>query len=359
MRLRSSARRWSRPVRVHHQHRVTVRVGVPDARFYDHLDAEPPFLKPPAYGASKAALVNLTRYPGHAWGPSGVRVNALSPGGVEGGQDPEFKRKFTSRVPLGRMAATRISGSAYIPRIGRLVRCNRYRTPGGRWVYRLVNPSTEAAPRWETFGFREFIPNFIDGKEIPARSGECFFKRAPATGGGARRGRPLESRRCRRRHRRGSACTTGLGRRDGRQSGRSAQVDRARPARAARRSGPARRRRNGKVDEGRPRRDQRRHRNGNVHRRRGPAILWPDHHECGSQQVGAYRAPTPRRRRADHRGQHADRQRRLESVSGAALRQRSGAQGRRRHAAERLVLRPDRLRGRPAARRAQCRARIR
>jgi NAD(P)-dependent dehydrogenase (short-subunit alcohol dehydrogenase family) len=33
-----------------------------------------------------------------------VRVNALSPGGVEGGQDPEFKRKFMSRVPLGRMA---------------------------------------------------------------------------------------------------------------------------------------------------------------------------------------------------------------------------------------------------------------
>ncbi len=76
----------------------------PDARLYDHLEADPPFLKPPAYGASKAALVNLTRYLATHWGPSGVRVNALSPGGVEGGQDPEFKRKFTSRVPLGRMA---------------------------------------------------------------------------------------------------------------------------------------------------------------------------------------------------------------------------------------------------------------
>jgi NAD(P)-dependent dehydrogenase (short-subunit alcohol dehydrogenase family) len=39
------------------------------------------------------------------FGPAGVRVNALSPGGVEGGQDLEFKRKFASRVPLGRMAA--------------------------------------------------------------------------------------------------------------------------------------------------------------------------------------------------------------------------------------------------------------
>jgi len=77
----------------------------PDARFYDHLPADPPFLKPPAYGASKAGLLNLTRYLATHWGPAGVRVNALSPGGVEGGQDPEFKRKFTQRVPLGRMAA--------------------------------------------------------------------------------------------------------------------------------------------------------------------------------------------------------------------------------------------------------------
>jgi NAD(P)-dependent dehydrogenase (short-subunit alcohol dehydrogenase family) len=77
----------------------------PDARFYEHLPTDPPFLKPPAYGASKAALVNLTRYLATHWGPAGVRVNALSPGGVEGGQDPEFKRKFNERVPLGRMCA--------------------------------------------------------------------------------------------------------------------------------------------------------------------------------------------------------------------------------------------------------------
>jgi NAD(P)-dependent dehydrogenase (short-subunit alcohol dehydrogenase family) len=31
-------------------------------------------------------------------------VNALSPGGVLGGQDEEFKRKFCNRVPMGRMA---------------------------------------------------------------------------------------------------------------------------------------------------------------------------------------------------------------------------------------------------------------
>jgi NAD(P)-dependent dehydrogenase (short-subunit alcohol dehydrogenase family) len=76
----------------------------PDARFYDHIVSDPPFLKPPAYGASKAAVVNLTKYFATAWGPRGVRVNTLSPGGVLGAQDDQFKSKFNARVPLGRMA---------------------------------------------------------------------------------------------------------------------------------------------------------------------------------------------------------------------------------------------------------------
>ena len=76
----------------------------PDSRFYDHLQSDPPFLKPPAYGASKAAVVNLTKYLATHWAPHGVRVNTLSPGGVLGDQDEEFKRKFCHRVPLGRMA---------------------------------------------------------------------------------------------------------------------------------------------------------------------------------------------------------------------------------------------------------------
>jgi NAD(P)-dependent dehydrogenase (short-subunit alcohol dehydrogenase family) len=74
----------------------------PIPTLYDHI--EPPFTKPAAYGASKAAVVNLTRYFARLWGPYGVRVNALSPGGVRGGQDDEFVRKYSERVPLGRMA---------------------------------------------------------------------------------------------------------------------------------------------------------------------------------------------------------------------------------------------------------------
>jgi NAD(P)-dependent dehydrogenase (short-subunit alcohol dehydrogenase family) len=77
----------------------------PDPSFYDHLEIDPPFLKPAAYGASKAGVVQLTRYLARLWGPSGVRVNVLSPGGVAGDQDETFLRKYTARVPLGRMAA--------------------------------------------------------------------------------------------------------------------------------------------------------------------------------------------------------------------------------------------------------------
>jgi NAD(P)-dependent dehydrogenase (short-subunit alcohol dehydrogenase family) len=76
----------------------------PDPKLYDHMPVDPPFLKPPAYGASKAGVLSLTRYFARLWGPRGVRVNALSPGGVAGDQDAEFVRKYTDRVPLGRLA---------------------------------------------------------------------------------------------------------------------------------------------------------------------------------------------------------------------------------------------------------------
>jgi NAD(P)-dependent dehydrogenase (short-subunit alcohol dehydrogenase family) len=76
----------------------------PDPAFYDHMGLDPPFLKPAAYGASKAGVLALTRYFAKLWAPHGVRVNAISPGGVAGGQDDEFLRKYCARVPLGRMA---------------------------------------------------------------------------------------------------------------------------------------------------------------------------------------------------------------------------------------------------------------
>ena len=76
----------------------------PGQRFYDHLSGDPQFLKMPSYGASKAAVVNLTKYFSTLWGEKGVRVNTLSPGGVKAGQDEMFIKKYCHRVPLGRMA---------------------------------------------------------------------------------------------------------------------------------------------------------------------------------------------------------------------------------------------------------------
>jgi NAD(P)-dependent dehydrogenase (short-subunit alcohol dehydrogenase family) len=76
----------------------------PDPRLYDHLPGAAPFVKSPAYGASKAGVVNLSKFFATHWAGRGVRVNTLSPGGVLGGQDPAFREKYSARVPLGRMA---------------------------------------------------------------------------------------------------------------------------------------------------------------------------------------------------------------------------------------------------------------
>ncbi|MFC6879633.1 MULTISPECIES: SDR family oxidoreductase [Actinomadura] len=78
----------------------------PDPRLYEHLAQDPPFLKPPAYGMSKAGVCALSRYLAALWGRQGVRVNTLSPGGVSGGQDRRFRELFGARTPMGRMART-------------------------------------------------------------------------------------------------------------------------------------------------------------------------------------------------------------------------------------------------------------
>jgi NAD(P)-dependent dehydrogenase (short-subunit alcohol dehydrogenase family) len=76
----------------------------PDANFYSHLAGNAPFIKSPAYGASKAGVVSLSKFFATHWAGRGVRVNTLSPGGVQAGQDEQFKTKYGARVPLARMA---------------------------------------------------------------------------------------------------------------------------------------------------------------------------------------------------------------------------------------------------------------
>jgi NAD(P)-dependent dehydrogenase (short-subunit alcohol dehydrogenase family) len=77
----------------------------PDPHFYDHLGGNAPFIKSPAYGASKAGVVSLSKFFATHWADAGVRVNTLSPGGVLAGQDEQFKAKYSARVPLRRMAS--------------------------------------------------------------------------------------------------------------------------------------------------------------------------------------------------------------------------------------------------------------
>jgi NAD(P)-dependent dehydrogenase (short-subunit alcohol dehydrogenase family) len=77
----------------------------PDPRIYEGSDyLGGPINTPAVYSASKAAILGLTRHLAAHWAPQGIRVNALTPGGVESGQNERFRANYASRVPLGRMA---------------------------------------------------------------------------------------------------------------------------------------------------------------------------------------------------------------------------------------------------------------
>lgn len=81
-------------------------VFAPDQRLYRKpgLPPERQPVKPVTYPVIKTALLGLTRYLATYWNESGIRVNALSPGGVFNGQGDEFVARLSQLIPLGRMA---------------------------------------------------------------------------------------------------------------------------------------------------------------------------------------------------------------------------------------------------------------
>lgn len=77
----------------------------PDKRIYKksfYLGQE--ISSPAVYTASKAAIIGLTKYLAAYWGDKGIRVNSITPGGVDSGQNDIFKQNYSNRVPLERMA---------------------------------------------------------------------------------------------------------------------------------------------------------------------------------------------------------------------------------------------------------------
>jgi NAD(P)-dependent dehydrogenase (short-subunit alcohol dehydrogenase family) len=61
---------------------------------------------PVEYAAIKGGVINLTKYLASYLGKYGIRVNALSPGGVFNNQSEEFVKKYSSQVVLGNRMAS-------------------------------------------------------------------------------------------------------------------------------------------------------------------------------------------------------------------------------------------------------------
>jgi NAD(P)-dependent dehydrogenase (short-subunit alcohol dehydrogenase family) len=59
---------------------------------------------PAVYSAAKAGVVGLTRWLATYWADKQIRVNAIAPGGTMAHENETFMRRYSNRVPMGRMA---------------------------------------------------------------------------------------------------------------------------------------------------------------------------------------------------------------------------------------------------------------
>ena len=72
----------------------------PDPSLYEGTE----MANPAAYGASKGGLLQLVRHLATTLAPD-VRVNAVSPGGIERGQPESFQERYRGRTPLRRLGS--------------------------------------------------------------------------------------------------------------------------------------------------------------------------------------------------------------------------------------------------------------
>lgn len=82
----------------------TYGIVAPDQDLYLDEEGNQKFFKPPAYSVTKGGVISLTKFLASYWGKDGIRVNTLSPGGVENNQDEYFIKKYSDKTMLKRMA---------------------------------------------------------------------------------------------------------------------------------------------------------------------------------------------------------------------------------------------------------------
>lgn len=85
-------------------------VAAPRFELYDGL----PMTQPAEYAAAKAGILGITRYFASLLGKDGIRVNAISPGGIAANQPESFVAAYRKRLLIGDglLLPRHISGAA-------------------------------------------------------------------------------------------------------------------------------------------------------------------------------------------------------------------------------------------------------